>query len=57
MTEKQYKKREKLINILSMGMLGVLILYLVFCAWKGLADTPIFTIGVPRVSAVFTRAK
>lgn len=46
MTEKQYKKREKLINILSMGMLGVLILYLVFCAWKGLADTPIFTIGI-----------
>lgn len=46
MTEQQYKKREKLVNILSMGMLGVLILYLAFCAWKGLADTLAFPIGI-----------
>lgn len=46
MTEEQYKKREKQVNILSMGMLGILILYLAFCAWKGLADTPAFPVGI-----------
>lgn len=52
MTEKQYKKREKLVNILSMGMLGVLILYLAFCAWKELADTIAFPIGIGIMLAI-----
>lgn len=46
MTEEQYKKREKQVNILSMGMLVVLILFLAFCAWQGIADTPVFPIGI-----------
>lgn len=46
MTEQQYKKREKLINILSAVPLVILIAFLAFCAWKGLADTVIFPIGV-----------
>lgn len=46
MTEQQYKKRDRLLNILSMGTLGVLILYLAFCAWQGLANTIAFPIGI-----------
>lgn len=46
MTEQQYKKREKLINILSMGMLALAILYLAFCAWKKLADTIALPVGI-----------
>lgn len=46
MTEQQYKKREKLVNILSMGMLGVLVLYLAFCAWKGLVESIVFPVGI-----------
>lgn len=46
MTVEQYKKREKAVNLLSMGMLGVLILFLAFCAWRGLADTAIFPVGI-----------
>lgn len=46
MTEQQYKKREKLVSILSMGMLGVLVLYLAFCAWKGLVESIVFPVGI-----------
>lgn len=46
MTEEQYKKREKKINILSMGVLVLLIFFLAFCAWKRLADTPVFPVGI-----------
>lgn len=52
MTEVQYKKRERMINILSMGTLGVLILFLAFCAWRGLADTLIFPVGIGAMLAL-----
>lgn len=52
MTEQQYKKREKLINILSVVPLVVLIAFLAVCAWKGLADTIIFPIGVGAMLAL-----
>lgn len=46
MTQEQYKKREKTINLLSIGALVILMLFLALCAWKGLADTPVFPIGI-----------
>lgn len=46
MTQEQYRKRERIVNILSIGTLVVLIFFLAFCAWKKIADTPVFPVGI-----------